>query len=57
MYQYYVDQYVRDNVLQIQWLLIQYMLYGHKKHLNSAMCGHLYFDIYSLTTSYHFIMM
>jgi len=49
MYQYYVNQYIRDNILQIQWLLIQHMVYVHTKRLNHATCGHLYFDIYSFT--------
>jgi hypothetical protein len=56
IYQYYIEQYVRDNILHIQCLLIQHMPYVKTKHLNPTMCGHLYFDIYNFTTSYHFIM-
>jgi len=33
VYQYYIDQYVRDNILQIQWLLIQHRPYVHAKRM------------------------
>jgi len=41
IYQYYTEQCVLDNILQIQWLLTQHKPYVHAKHMISCRVGPL----------------
>jgi len=43
IYQYYIDQYVRDNILHIQWLLMQHRPFVHAKHMIACHVGPLLF--------------